>query len=167
MSRHELVITLHTYGVATSCQRSCACNDPCTERMCSSHAGAATGRVHPSRAVHNPVMSCPCAGGGSGHEPFAAGLVGPGLLSAAVPGDVFASPPAEAVLQPSGQRAQQRAPCWCCSTTQVQISWHWIQALRQQTCRASYVMYGLGPPAEAGGLGSNGGSELSSLLPAA
>lgn len=37
-------------------------------------------------------------GGGSGHEPFAAGLVGPGLLAAAAAGDVFASPPAEAVL---------------------------------------------------------------------
>lgn len=32
-------------------------------------------------------------GGGSGHEPFAAGLVGQGLLTAAVCGDVFASPP--------------------------------------------------------------------------
>ncbi|KAL3984604.1 Dak1 domain family protein [Acanthocheilonema viteae] len=33
------------------------------------------------------------AGGGSGHEPFAAGFVGKGLLSAAVCGNVFASPP--------------------------------------------------------------------------
>ncbi|VDN08417.1 unnamed protein product [Thelazia callipaeda] len=33
------------------------------------------------------------AGGGSGHEPFAAGFVGKGLLSAAICGNVFASPP--------------------------------------------------------------------------
>ena len=37
-------------------------------------------------------------GGGSGHEPAHAGLVGPGLLTAAVAGDVFASPPVSAVL---------------------------------------------------------------------
>lgn len=33
------------------------------------------------------------AGGGSGHEPYAAGFVGKGLISAAVCGNVFASPP--------------------------------------------------------------------------
>lgn len=44
------------------------------------------------------IISLHSAGGGSGHEPFAAGLVGPGLLAAAAAGDVFASPPAEAVL---------------------------------------------------------------------
>ena len=38
------------------------------------------------------------SGGGSGHEPFAAGLVGQGGLTAAVAGSVFASPPAGAVL---------------------------------------------------------------------
>ncbi|MCX8253530.1 Dihydroxyacetone kinase [Beijerinckiaceae bacterium RH CH11] len=38
------------------------------------------------------------SGGGSGHEPAHAGLVGPGLLTAAVCGDVFASPTADAVL---------------------------------------------------------------------
>ncbi|MHA4926898.1 dihydroxyacetone kinase subunit DhaK, partial [Enterococcus faecium] len=32
------------------------------------------------------------AGGGSGHEPSHAGLVGEGMLSAAVLGDVFTSP---------------------------------------------------------------------------
>lgn len=34
---------------------------------------------------------------GSGHEPSHAGFVGAGMLTAAVAGDVFASPPAEAV----------------------------------------------------------------------
>jgi dihydroxyacetone kinase len=38
------------------------------------------------------------SGGGSGHEPAHAGFVGPGLLSAAVCGDIFASPSVEAVL---------------------------------------------------------------------
>ncbi len=38
------------------------------------------------------------SGGGSGHEPAHAGFVGPGMLTAAVCGDVFASPAVEAVL---------------------------------------------------------------------
>eukprot|EP00756_Hemistasia_phaeocysticola_P049051 Hpha_TRINITY_DN23481_c0_g1::TRINITY_DN23481_c0_g1_i1::g.114077::m.114077/K00863/DAK, TKFC; triose/dihydroxyacetone kinase / FAD-AMP lyase (cyclizing) len=38
------------------------------------------------------------SGGGSGHEPAHAGLVGDGMLSAAVCGDVFASPQTKAVL---------------------------------------------------------------------
>ena len=38
------------------------------------------------------------SGGGSGHEPAHAGFVGPGLLTAAVCGEVFASPSVEAVL---------------------------------------------------------------------
>lgn len=38
------------------------------------------------------------SGGGSGHEPAHAGYVGPGLLHAAVAGDVFTSPSVDAVL---------------------------------------------------------------------
>ena len=38
------------------------------------------------------------SGGGSGHEPAHAGYVGPGMLAAAVAGDVFTSPPPDAVL---------------------------------------------------------------------
>lgn len=38
------------------------------------------------------------SGGGSGHEPAHAGFVGQGLLSAAICGDVFASPSVDAVL---------------------------------------------------------------------
>ena len=41
---------------------------------------------------------CAPAGGGSGHEPAHAGYVGPGMLTAAVAGEVFASPTAAAVL---------------------------------------------------------------------
>lgn len=38
------------------------------------------------------------SGGGSGHEPAHAGFVGPGLLTAAIAGEIFASPSVEAVL---------------------------------------------------------------------
>ena len=38
------------------------------------------------------------SGGGSGHEPAHAGFVGEGMLTAAVCGEVFASPSVEAVL---------------------------------------------------------------------
>ncbi len=38
------------------------------------------------------------SGGGSGHEPAHAGFVGDGMLTAAICGDIFASPPVEAVL---------------------------------------------------------------------
>ncbi|CAI4222708.1 unnamed protein product [Auanema sp. JU1783] len=38
------------------------------------------------------------SGGGSGHEPFAAGYIGEGMLDAAVCGDIFASPPSSNVL---------------------------------------------------------------------
>ncbi|MFX6303942.1 dihydroxyacetone kinase subunit DhaK, partial [Acinetobacter baumannii] len=37
-------------------------------------------------------------GGGSGHEPAHAGFVGPAMLTAAVCGDIFASPSVEAIL---------------------------------------------------------------------
>jgi dihydroxyacetone kinase len=39
------------------------------------------------------------AGGGAGHEPAHAGYVGPGMLTAAVSGDVFTSPSADAIVQ--------------------------------------------------------------------
>ncbi|MGK9164740.1 dihydroxyacetone kinase subunit DhaK [Inquilinus limosus] len=38
------------------------------------------------------------SGGGSGHEPAHAGYIGPGMLAAAVAGDVFTSPSVDAVL---------------------------------------------------------------------
>ena len=38
------------------------------------------------------------SGGGSGHEPAHAGFVGPGMLTAAICGEVFASPSVDAVL---------------------------------------------------------------------
>ncbi|KAK3011759.1 hypothetical protein RJ639_012304 [Escallonia herrerae] len=38
------------------------------------------------------------SGGGSGHEPAHAGFVGEGMLTAAICGDIFASPPVDSVL---------------------------------------------------------------------
>ncbi|WP_261624617.1 dihydroxyacetone kinase subunit DhaK [Nesterenkonia marinintestina] len=39
------------------------------------------------------------SGGGSGHEPAHAGFIGSGMLTAAVPGALFSSPPVSAVLE--------------------------------------------------------------------
>jgi dihydroxyacetone kinase len=44
-----------------------------------------------------PGLVALISGGGSGHEPMHAGLIGPGLLAAACPGEVFASPSAAQV----------------------------------------------------------------------
>jgi ATP-dependent dihydroxyacetone kinase len=47
---------------------------------------------------HKPSQVAIIAGGGSGHEPAHAGFVGPGLLTAAVCGEVFTSPSVDAVF---------------------------------------------------------------------
>jgi len=39
------------------------------------------------------------SGGGSGHEPFCAGYIGAGMLTAGVAGSVFASPPTSSILE--------------------------------------------------------------------
>ena len=46
------------------------------------------------------------SGGGSGHEPFCAGYIGPGMLTGGVAGSVFASPPTASIL--AGIRAVAR-----------------------------------------------------------
>lgn len=51
--------------------------------------------VHTAR---NPKHVAIIAGGGTGHEPAHASFVGPGLLTAAVCGEVFASPSVDAVF---------------------------------------------------------------------
>lgn len=51
---------------------------------------------HPEREGRQQVALI--SGGGSGHEPAHAGFVGRGMLTAAVAGDVFASPGVEAIL---------------------------------------------------------------------
>ncbi|KAL8474460.1 hypothetical protein ACS0TY_031070 [Phlomoides rotata] len=48
------------------------------------------------------------SGGGSGHEPANAGYVGEGMLTAAICGDVFASPPVDSIL--AGIRAVTGSP---------------------------------------------------------
>jgi ATP-dependent dihydroxyacetone kinase len=50
------------------------------------------------RTDHKPSEVAIVAGGGSGHEPAHAGFVGPGMLTAAVCGEVFASPSVDAVF---------------------------------------------------------------------
>ncbi|KAJ1697268.1 hypothetical protein LUZ63_005780 [Rhynchospora breviuscula] len=50
--------------------------------------------VSPSQFDKVAVIS----GGGAGHEPAHAGFVGPGMLTAAVSGEVFASPPVDSIL---------------------------------------------------------------------
>jgi ATP-dependent dihydroxyacetone kinase len=50
------------------------------------------------RTDHRPERVAVISGGGSGHEPAHAGFVGKGMLTAAVCGDLFASPSVDAVL---------------------------------------------------------------------
>src|SRR3954465_2931009 len=47
------------------------------------------------------------SGGGSGHEPLHGGFVGPGMLDAAVPGQVFASPHNRQVYEASKAVARE------------------------------------------------------------
>ena len=53
--------------------------------------------------AHDGAQVALVSGGGAGHEPAHAGYVGPGMLAAAVVGDVFTSPSVDAVL--AGLRA--------------------------------------------------------------
>ncbi|MEA2698417.1 MAG: phosphoenolpyruvate---glycerone phosphotransferase subunit DhaK, partial [Myxococcales bacterium] len=60
---------------------------------------ASTDPRYVARAdLPRPGLVALVSGGGSGHEPMHAGLIGPGLLAAACPGEVFASPSAAQVL---------------------------------------------------------------------
>jgi len=51
------------------------------------------------------------SGGGSGHEPAHAGFIGPGMLSAAVVGEIFTSPSVIRSLQLSGLWQEDQACC--------------------------------------------------------
>lgn len=53
-------------------------------------------RADVSRGAYNKVAVI--SGGGSGHEPAHAGYVGEGMLTAAICGDVFTSPPVNSIL---------------------------------------------------------------------
>ena len=54
------------------------------------------------------------SGGGSGHEPAHVGFIGKGMLTAAVCGDLFASPSVDAVLT-AIQAVTGEAGCLTCS----------------------------------------------------
>ncbi|MBK8083572.1 MAG: dihydroxyacetone kinase subunit DhaK [Devosia sp.] len=57
------------------------------------------GRKFVRRRTLVPGKVALVSGGGSGHEPLHAGYVGPGMLDAAVPGQVFTSPTPDQVLE--------------------------------------------------------------------
>ncbi|MDQ1091722.1 ATP-dependent dihydroxyacetone kinase [Xanthomonas sacchari] len=61
-----------------------------------SEAGSGTRIV--LQAARDPRQVAVLSGGGAGHEPAHAGFVGPGMLSGAIAGYLFASPGVEAVL---------------------------------------------------------------------
>ena len=80
-------------------------NDIVTEALdgmlMSSHMSRLDGYPHIKviiRSGHDPKKVAIISGGGSGHEPAHAGFVGEGMLTAAVCGEIFASPSVEAVL---------------------------------------------------------------------
>ncbi|XP_066990996.2 triokinase/FMN cyclase, partial [Anabrus simplex] len=50
------------------------------------------------------------SGGGSGHEPAHAGFVGPGMLTAAVLGDVFTAPPSNTILRTIRELGHEHLP---------------------------------------------------------
>lgn len=52
------------------------------------------------------------SGGGSGHEPLHAGFVGPGMLDAACPGEIFTSPSPTRCSPPSAPSTGAWACCW-------------------------------------------------------
>eukprot|EP00919_Chromeraceae_sp_WS-2016_P009413 GHVR01022093.1.p1 GENE.GHVR01022093.1~~GHVR01022093.1.p1 ORF type:complete len:390 (-),score=148.77 GHVR01022093.1:1007-2176(-) len=64
-------------------------------RLLRGHRVVVRGDIANVRMRGQVALIC---GGGSGHEPSHAGFVGAGMLSAAVAGMVFASPPASSVL---------------------------------------------------------------------
>jgi len=70
------------------------------------------------------------SGGGSGHEPAHAGFVGAGLLTAAVCGEVFASPSVDAVL--AGILAVTgKAGCLLIEKNYTGLTCHKLAALRE------------------------------------
>jgi len=68
-------------------------------------------RADYEKQVKNARYVSVISGGGSGHEPAHAGFVGAGLLTAAVCGDVFASPSAKAVLAAIVATSSPKAGC--------------------------------------------------------
>jgi dihydroxyacetone kinase-like protein len=73
------------------------------EGMAAAHAGRIVVHLNPTfvRRADAPVKGkvALISGGGSGHEPMHAGFVGPGMLDAACPGQVFTSPTPDQMLE--------------------------------------------------------------------
>ena len=78
--------------------------------VCEAIAGMATAHPHLLRAHLDPNylwrIDAPkpgrvalVSGGGSGHEPMHGGFVGPGMLSAACPGEIFTSPTPDQIFE--------------------------------------------------------------------
>ncbi|XP_071787139.1 triokinase/FMN cyclase-like isoform X1 [Asterias amurensis] len=79
--------------------------NPCVKKL-KGHRVILRGDVEEYRQTSRVAV---LSGGGSGHEPFAAGYVGQGMLTGAIAGSVFTSPPAsdiftaiKAVANPAG-----------------------------------------------------------------
>ncbi len=72
-------------------------------------------------------------GSGSGHEPAHVMVVGPGMLDAACPGDVFAAPPMDYVLRDDEAARLRPRACCCWSTTTPATGWRstWPQEMSQ------------------------------------
>ena len=69
--------------------------------LAQAHAGLLRVEFEPTfvaRRERNPGKVTLISGGGSGHEPLHAGFVGPGMLDAACPGQVFTSPTPDQML---------------------------------------------------------------------
>src|SRR5512139_3393109 len=70
--------------------------------LAAAHAGLLEVRFDPTFVLRAdaPVRGkvALVSGGGSGHEPLHAGFVGPGMLDAACPGEIFTSPVPDQIL---------------------------------------------------------------------
>jgi dihydroxyacetone kinase-like protein len=77
------------------------------------HADLLTLNVNPTcvvRRLHTPGQVAVISGGGSGHEPLDVGYVGPGMLAAACPGEIFTACTPDQIVA-AARAAEQGAGC--------------------------------------------------------
>lgn len=91
---HLVNTALHAITLTNPSVALDATNKIVYRRPAPSSPHGSPGPNHTAAASHNVSL---ISGGGSGHEPSFAGMVGRGLLSAAVAGTIFASPSAEQI----------------------------------------------------------------------
>ncbi len=89
--RHEEVSQL---AADDACRRASTASPPRTPT--SSRSATASNIVR--RKTLTPGKVALISGGGAGHEPLHAGLVGPGMLDAACPGQIFTAPTPDQML---------------------------------------------------------------------